>query len=280
MSKLYLPVEGRDYERLSNGAIKVARQHELTAARTYQTEPIPGYLLLVDHHPSIGKKEEAERLGEQQARLKHIFFKKLRQSRRFLIIEAEGRDAAGKTGLRKRVYAAIGEDCTNFQVYAFKRPSQEELDHFWLWKYGDGDKLPACGGARFWERGPSERLLVERVKKLAPEEALNASYAELNQWQWLLVRQGGIYIKLWLDITKREQADRFRKREEHNQEKISNEDWQARKDWNKYTPNINEMLHRIGTHYAPYYVIAADNKRYARVTAFEIINDCLSAALS
>jgi polyphosphate kinase 2 (PPK2 family) len=279
MTKLHTTaLEGPHFERLGNGTLVVANQKRLHVP--YENGLVPDFLSALHHSAKLKKDEGAELLEAEQARFKDLFFNKVVGSKRFVIIELEGRDTAGKTGLRERIQAPVNADTKNFDVVGFSRPSQEERDHFWLWKYGNKDKLPGHGQMRVWERGPSERLLVERVRLLDSQEALDASYEELNTWQWLLTRQGGIYIKLWLDITKDEQGKRLKKREADNTQKISPEDYENRKAWHKYTPNINRMFHWIGTDFAPYYILAGNNKLHCRVSALQVINCRLQAEFS
>ena len=277
-TKLITPLVGRDCSLHPTGALVVA--HPAPDFREpYRSAPIPNYRSLIDHTQRIGKKHETRSLAELEKELSEIVYFHLVPSGRSAIFEFEGIDGAGKTGARKRITRALGDNVKVCTAEAFGKPSTEELNHHWLWKYQTHEKLPGKGQIRCFDRGPSERMLVERVKKLAKRDDLNSSYNQLNAWQWYLTQTGTIYRKFWLDITKSEQTKRFEDREKDHKEKITPDDYENQKLRPKFMLPINEMFHRTGTVYAPWYLISGEDKRYSRVTVFTLVVESLKAEL-
>jgi len=120
---------------------------------------------------------------------------------------------------------------------------------------------------------------VERVKKLAPKDELNQSYAEIRNFEWQRQQQGSVVVKFWMDITKKEQWHRFEDRKENEPQKFSQDDLDAREKWTEYTRMANAMFFRTGTKNCPWNIISAEDKRYSRVTVLQIINETLRAEL-
>lgn len=275
--QIHKPV-GEPLSVMDNGAIKVAR-HFHAPTDSYHEEPGHDYLGKVDHSLAIDKKKAYKKaLAKQEIELnKNV--RQLADAKRGLIVVFQGRDGAGKSGATARIVEALGFDMSIFQGVPIKKPTEEERAHPYLWRFFRNDRMPALGQMRVFDRSWAERLLVERVKKLAPEEALKQSYTEIRTFEWLLEQQGCIVIKLWLDITKDEQWKRFEDRRKNKQWKFTPDDLEAREHWDEYTEAANEMFLRTGTDYAPWYLISSEDKRYSRVTVLDIINRELRAAL-
>jgi polyphosphate kinase 2 (PPK2 family) len=275
--KIITPVLGRDYNVLDNGALVVARSCSHLRA-PYVSEPIPHYLSAVDHDLALKKKEYEKALAAEEREFNRLVRGPLADSKRSLIVVFQGRDAAGKSGACTRLEEALWHDHKIFLSVPIGAPTEEERAHPYLWRFFKGERMPQFGQVRVFDRSWAERLLVERVKKLAPREDLERSYAEIRAFEWILEQQGAVLVKIWMDITKDEQWRRFLERKEDKLEKLSESDYEARKDWGKYTRFANEMFHRTGTDFAPWYIVSSEDKRYSRVTVLRVINQALRAA--
>lgn len=275
--KLHKPF-GEPFSKLGNGAIKVARQfHSPTDG--WEKEKVPDYLSEVDHSLAIKKKKKYKRLLAEQEIALNTLVRQLHDAGKSLIVVFQGRDGAGKSGATARIVDALGFDMSIFQGVPIKKPTEEERAHPYLWRFFRNDRMPAVGQMRVFDRSWAERLLVERVKKLASKEALRNSYTEIRTFEWLLEQQGCIVIKLWLDITKDEQWKRFEDRRKNKAWKFTPDDLEAREHWDEYTEAANEMFLRTGTDFAPWYIISSEDKLYSRVTVLDIINSELRTAL-
>jgi len=279
MSKkqLHKPI-GEPIQRLDNGAIKVAR-HFHSPTDEYHQEKGFDFLGEVDHSLAIeSKKDYKKKLSKREIELNKLV-RKLEASGRALIVVFQGRDGAGKSGATARIVEALGFDMSVFQGVPIKKPTEEERAHPYLWRFFRNDRMPAKGQMRVFDRSWAERLLVERVKKLASPEDLDRSYTEIRTFEWLLEQQGCIVVKFWLDITKDEQWKRFEDRRKNKKWKFTPDDLEAREHWDEYTACANEMFLRTGTDYAPWFIISSEDKRYSRVTVLDVINRELKAAL-
>jgi polyphosphate kinase 2 (PPK2 family) len=275
--KLHKPF-GEPFSVLDNGAIKVARQFHAPTDE-YREEKGIDYLSKVDHSLAIKKKKKYKKVLEEKEIELNELVRQLDGIGRSVIVAFQGRDGAGKSGATARIVQALGFDMSIFQGVAIKKPTEEERAHPYLWRFFRNDRMPARGQMRVFDRSWAERVLVERVKELAPEKAIKKSYTEIRTFEWLLEQQGCIVIKLWLDITKDEQWNRLEDRRKHKQWKFTPDDLEAREHWDDYTKAANEMFLRTGTDYAPWYIISSEDKRYSRVTVLDIINRELRAAL-
>ena len=119
------------------------------------------------------------------------------------------------------------------------------------------------------------------MEELTPREDWSRAYAEINHFEEQLTENGNILLKFWLHISPEEQLRRFREREETpwKQYKITSEDWRNRDKRDAYVPAADEMFLRTSTSYAPWHVIAAENKKYARLAVLRCYRDALRAAL-
>jgi AMP-polyphosphate phosphotransferase len=275
--KLHKPF-GEPFSVLDNGAIKVARQFH-SPTDEYEKEKGIDYLSEVDHSLAIKKKKKYKKALAKKEKELNKLVRKLEAANKSLIVVFQGRDGAGKSGATARIVDALGFDMSIFQGVPIKKPTEEERAHPYLWRFFKNDRMPAKGQMRVFDRSWAERLLVERVKKLAPQKALDNSYAEIRTFEWLLEQQGCVIVKLWLDITKDEQWKRFEDRRKNKAWKFTPDDLEAREHWDEYTKEANQMFLRTGTDYAPWFIISSEDKLYSRVTVLDIINRELRAAL-
>ncbi|MDD3179368.1 MAG: polyphosphate:AMP phosphotransferase [Opitutaceae bacterium] len=175
----------------------------------------------------------------------------------------EGWDAAGKGGAIRRVVEAI--DPRLISVVPIAAPTDEERAHHYLWRFWR--HLPRDGRMVIFDRTWYGRVLVERVEGFATEAEWRRAYLEINDFEEQLVEHGGVLAKFWLHISKAEQLRRFEERQRTPTKvyKITEEDWRNRKRWPLYEDAINEMVARTSTEFAPWTLVAGNDKLSARV---------------
>ncbi len=189
-------------------------------------------------------------------------------------------DAGGKDGTIRHVMSGVNPQ--GVQVSGFKVPSAEELDHDFLWRYAC--RLPARGDIGIFNRSHYEEVLVVRVHpELLDRQKLPAGvkgkgvwgrrYREINDWERYLSDNGFKVVKLFLNLSKEEQRTRFFKRLDLPEKnwKFSAADVRERQRWDDYQKAFSEMLSATSTRWAPWYVIPADHKWFARVCAAAVL---------
>lgn len=189
----------------------------------------------------------------------------------------EGWDAAGKGGAIRRVLSGI--DSRLCSVVPISAPTQEELAHHYLWRFWR--HMPRAGFVTIFDRTWYGRVLVERVEKITPMEDWSRAYSEINVFEEDLTSTGNVLLKFWLHISPEEQLRRFKERERipYKQYKITPEDWRNRDKWGDYVAAADEMFLRTNTDYAPWHIVPAEDKKYARIFVLRTYRDALKAAL-
>jgi PPK2 family polyphosphate:nucleotide phosphotransferase len=201
-----------------------------------------------------------------------------------VLVVLQAMDAAGKDGTIKHVMAGVNpQGC---QVFSFKKPSDEELDHNFLWRYMRC--LPERGRIGIFNRSYYEDVLVVRVH----QELLNAQklprsdfgkdfwgdrYDDINKFERHLVRNGTIILKFFLNMSKGEQKRRFLARLDDPKKnwKFSVSDVKERQHWAKYEDAFEQMLEHTSTKWAPWWVIPADNKWVTRTLVANVITESI-----
>ncbi len=201
-----------------------------------------------------------------------------------LLIIFQAMDAAGKDGTIKHVMSGLNPQGT--QVFSFKQPSDEELDHDYLWRIHKN--VPERGRIGIFNRSHYEEVLVVRVhdlinnQKLPPElinnEIWETRYREINDFEKFLNENGTVILKFFLHISKEEQKKRFLKRIDTPEKnwKFSASDVNERKFWDKYQEAYSETISSTSKKYAPWFIIPADHKWYMRYAVSQIIVETLS----
>ena len=193
-------------------------------------------------------------------------------------------DSGGKDGTIRHVMSGMNPQ--GVPVSSFKVPSEEELDHDYLWRYGR--RLPGRGEIGIFNRSHYEEVLVVRVhpevlarqklpKAVKDSDIWDRRYREINNWERYLTDNGFKIVKLFLNISKEEQRTRFLKRIDLPEKnwKFSSADVRERDHWSEYQKAFSEMLSATSTRWAPWHVIPADRKWFARVCAGAILADTL-----
>ena len=257
----------------------------LDAPRPAATAPATAIIPNLDHRTVLDALDMSltltgadykARLAAEQDRLAALTASK-GFGRRAVVAVFEGNDAAGKGGSIRRVTAAL--DPRRFRVRPVAAPTDEEGAQPYLWRFWR--HLPRKGHVAVFDRSWYGRVLVERVEGFAkPEEWLRA-YGEINAFEEELSRSGIIVVKFWLAIDKDEQLRRFQEREqiEFKRFKITSEDWRNREKWDDYATAVNDMVDRTSTGHAPWTLVEAKDKRWARVKVLSTLCDRIEAAL-
>jgi len=185
------------------------------------------------------------------------------------VIVFEGWDAAGKGGTIRRIAAAL--DPRSFKVWPIGPPRKYYLERHYLTRFVE--RLPPNGAITIFDRSWYGRVLVERVEGLTAPKRWREAYDEINAFEHMLTRDGTRIVKLFLHISPEEQLDRFEKRLRNplKRWKLSYEDFRNRGRWDDYFAATEEMLSRTSPRHAPWHVIAANDKKHARVAAIQTI---------
>ena len=236
----------------------------------------------VDLGVSLSKSDAKKHLAAAQERLVHL---RLLLGGQIgsgelgppLCVLFEGWDASGKGGAIQRL---VGElDPRHVRVAQFAAPSHDEKRHHFLWRFWP--VLPGWGGMAVLDRTWYGRVLVERVEGFASEEAWNRAYGEIVDLETTLAAEGTILVKFWMHVSPEEQLRRFesRRNDPYRAWKLTAEDWRNREKRGEYEAAVDDMLERTDTDVAPWHVVAADDKRWARVDVVRTVNVAIESAL-
>ncbi len=233
----------------------------------------------------LQKEQSDELLQEGVVLLREYQARLAAQNTYGLLVIIQALDAAGKDGTISHVMSGVNPQ--GVSVESFKSPSTEELDHDYLWRCAK--VLPARGDITIFNRSYYEEVLVVRVHpefldgERIPDSCKKGDiwgrrYREINNWERYLVDNGFHIVKLFLNVSKEEQRRRFLDRLEEPDKnwKFSVADAAERKHWDDYQLAFSEMLSHTSTRWAPWHVIPADHKWFARVAAAAVIVDALA----
>ncbi|MFD2181383.1 polyphosphate:AMP phosphotransferase [Rhodoplanes azumiensis] len=189
----------------------------------------------------------------------------------------EGNDSAGKGGAIRRVTGAL--DARSYQTVSIAAPSEEERAQPYLWRFWR--HLPGRGQVAIFDRSWYGRVLVERVEGFCAEADWMRAYGEINDFEEAMVRHRIVVVKFWLAISKAEQLKRFKQREKvaFKRFKITPEDWRNREKWDRYETAICDMVDRTSTATAPWTLVEANNKLYARIKVLRTLCEAIEAAM-
>lgn len=230
----------------------------------------------VDLSLTLSREEYDKELGALRERLFDLQHR-LYTARIPAVVVYEGWDAAGKGGNIKRL--AAGLDPRGYEVVPVGAPTAEEKARPYLWRFWRN--IPKAGHIAIFDRSWYGRVLVERVEGFCTEEEWKRAYREINEFERELADFGAAIIKFWLQIDQEEQLRRFKARQEvaQKQWKITDEDWRNREKWRQYERAVIDMLEKTSTTYAPWTILEANCKFYARVKALRTVASALENAL-
>lgn len=248
---------------------------ELPGVQPVPTAPIAPLASFQTFQPDAGDYNEA--MDQAQKRLYKLQSQLYRQQVSTVVC-FEGWDAAGKGGSILRL--TRGLDARGFEVIPTSVPSPTEKSHHHLWRFWRD--LSKDGHIAIFDRTWYGRVLVERVEGFCTQAQWQRAYEEINQFELELARHGTIVRKFWLQIDPGEQLARFEQRQSDPQKqwKITQEDWRNRDKWAQYESAVDEMLQRTHTSHAPWIVVEADNKRFARLKVLHTLIEAMEQALA
>ena len=228
----------------------------------------------------FSSKEEAEELlKENIKKMQKLQAKLYAEDKYSVLIIFQALDAAGKDGTIKHVMSGLNPQGT--EVFSFKQPSSEELDHGFFWRINKA--LPERGRIGIFNRSHYEEVLVVRVHNLVKNQRIpddlvtdniwKIRFREINEFEKYLYENGTIIIKFFLHVSKEEQKKRFLQRIERKSKnwKFSASDIEERKYWNEYVKSYEEAISSTSKPHAPWYVIPADKKWFMRLAVSSII---------
>jgi PPK2 family polyphosphate:nucleotide phosphotransferase len=249
----------------------VAPGSKVTLAKDYDPAFKAGWLKKKDGKEHL--RLSVELLAEYQERL-------AAQGTHGVLVVLQALDAAGKDGTIRHVMSGVNPQ--GVVVHSFKVPSNEELEHDYMWRYAQ--RLPARGQIGIFNRSHYEEVLVVRVhphlleRQQLPPDAVRGDvwkrrYREINDWERYLADNGFRIVKLFLNLSREEQRKRFLKRIDVPEKnwKFSAADVTERSFWDDYQQAFSEMLTHTSTEWAPWYVIPADHKWFARIAAGAVL---------
>ncbi len=225
----------------------------------------------------LEKDEYEEALIAEQARLSGNMRDK-RMKKHALVAVFEGNDAAGKGGAIRRVAAAL--DPRHYSIVPIAAPTQDERAQPYLWRFWR--QIPPRGKFTTFDRSWYGRVLVERVEGFCSEPDWLRAYGEINDFEEQLTDAGIVLVKFWLAIDEQTQLQRFEERQEipFKRYKITEDDWRNRDKWPLYRQAVGDMVDRTSTEIAPWTLVEANDKRWARVKVLRTLNDALEAAFA
>jgi polyphosphate:AMP phosphotransferase len=245
------------------------------AAKTLVEESIT-ILDHVDLSQKLEDREYKELLEKYQARLGKLTWA-AHTKKISTVIPIEGWDAGGKGSAIRRVTAAM--DPRFYRIIPVAAPTDEERAHHYLWRFWR--HLPGAGVVTIYDRTWYGRVLVERVEGFATEPEWQRAHLEINDFEEQLTDHGLVVAKFWVHISKEEQLRRFEQRQQvaFKRHKITDEDWRNREKWDAYKVAVNDMVARTSTEFAPWTIVAGNDKKFARIQILKTLCKRIESAL-
>ena len=230
----------------------------------------------VDLSLSMSRQDYEQELEPLQERLFELQ-NRLYRKRVPAVIVYQGWDAAGKGGNIKRL--TRGLDPRGYEVIPVAAPNDDEKARHYLWRFWRD--LPKAGHVAIFDRSWYGRVLVERVEGFCTEAEWRRAFREINQLERQLADFGTVLVKFWLHIDQEAQLRRFRDRQQtpHKEWKITGDDWRNREKWDRYQVAVVDMLRRTSTPHAPWTILEANCKLYARIKALRTVAAAWDKAL-
>ncbi len=193
------------------------------------------------------------------------------------VILFQGWDAGGKGGAIRRITGKL--DPRGFRVHAIAAPTPEEQGRHYLWRFWQ--RLPQPGRFAIFDRSWYGRVLVERIEGFATKSEWKRAYDEINEFEHTLIDDGVRIVKLFLHITADEQLRRFEQRlnDPYKRWKLTSDDLRNREKWNDYEAALEDMLDKTSTKAAPWTLILANHKWYARLAVLRRVVEVLGEGL-
>lgn len=259
---------------LSNGK---SRPQALSIGPLGTTQDDLTLLDSLDLTQRLEKDDYEQALIVEQARLSRNMRDK-RMKKHALVAVFEGNDAAGKGGAIRRVAAAL--DPRHYNIVPIAAPTQDERAQPYLWRFWR--QIPPRGKFTIFDRSWYGRVLVERVEGFCSESDWLRAYGEINDFEEQLTDSGVVLVKFWLAIDEQTQLQRFEERQQipFKRYKITEDDWRNRDKWPLYRQAVGDMVDRTSSQIAPWTLVEANDKRWARVKVLRTLNEALEAAFA
>jgi len=224
----------------------------------------------------IDKKKFETELEKYQGKL-NLLTRDPRFHKMSVIALFEGSDAGGKGGAIRRITGAL--DARHYRIIPVAAPTEEERAQPYLWRFWR--HIPRTGRVTIFDRSWYGRVLVERVEKYCSEADWMRAYSEINDFEGQLVDNNTVLVKFWLAITKEEQLRRFKEREKigFKRFKITDEDWRNREKWDDYEHAVCDMVDRTSTEVAPWTLVEANDKNFARIKILKTLCQRIEAEM-
>lgn len=285
--------EAEELETIQAADRETARVADIVSPETIvvdQLPPKPNYPLyrvnpgdriqLADIDPDTcehykKKKDVAQELEYQRNRLAKLQERLYAENQRSLLIVLQAMDTGGKDGTIKHVFRGINpQGC---QVWSFKKPTDEELSHDFLWRYHR--RAPRRGMITIFNRSHYEDVLIVRVKDLVPQQVWQKRYHIINEFEHTLSMENIVVLKFFLHISKDEQKRRLKSRLDDPDKlwKFSINDVNERQLWDDYQKAYEDAINNCSTGYAPWYVVPSNQKWYRNLVIARAIADTLEA---
>ncbi|MEW6444667.1 MAG: polyphosphate:AMP phosphotransferase [Pseudomonadota bacterium] len=287
-------IEAEDdrYRDLSTGyTLLEAMEKRLAASGNRRVEPLPppepalphtpsARVTVLDHvnlHAHVAASTYERRLPQLQDTLRELLWR-AHDAGLSTYLVFEGWDAAGKGGTIRRLTS--GMDARLYRVIPYGAPSSHELEHHYLWRFWR--QVPRAGRVAVFDRSWYGRVLVERVEGYCSAAEWQRAYHEINDFEAQLAAAHGLVLKFWLHISPEEQLRRFEERQNTpwKQYKITPDDWRNREKRSAYEQAVNEMVLRTDTEYAPWRLIANENKEHGRLHVLEAVCTAIKERLA
>ncbi len=266
--------------RIAGSAANIDRSSSPCGVAIYEGQPYrrdtDNILKTVDLTQQIEKSHYRNELATYQQKLNDLSWQAYHQKKSMVLV-FEGWDAAGKGGVIRRIMQAV--DARISRVISVAAPSDEELAHHYLWRFWR--HVPRAGHVTLYDRSWYGRVLVERVEGFASPAEWQRAYHEINEFEDQLTDQNRVLCKFWLHIDKNEQLARFQLREQtpYKQHKITDEDWRNRAKWDEYEEAVNDMVSKTNTENAPWILVPATSKKFARIMILKTMCELLERTL-
>ena len=222
-----------------------------------------------------GKAEAKEELAAITARLAEIQELLFAGHERKLLIVLQGMDTSGKDGTIRRVMRGFNPQGT--RVVSFRKPSEEELEHDFLWRVHA--RVPAKGETVVYNRSHYEDVLIVRVHDLVPKAVWRKRYDQINAFERMLCDEGTVILKFFLHISRDEQRKRLQARVDDPKKcwKFQHSDVEERKLWKDYIRAYEDALSKTSTEWAPWYIVPANQKWYRNHLVGSIVAETLDS---
>lgn len=224
-------------------------------------------------YQGTNKADSEEIFNDLQLQLQALQKKLYAQNKHRILVVMQAMDTGGKDGCIKDVFSRI--DPQGVHVCSFKKPSEEELAHDFLWRVHS--KVPSTGQLVIFNRSHYEDIIAVRVKKLFPDVVWKRRQRHVVEFERMLAEEGTTIVKIFLHISKDEQKKRLQARIDNPAKhwKINPDDLVDRARWDDFMRAYEDVISHTSTEYAPWYVVPADRKWYRNLCVARIMLDTL-----